>query len=142
MDVTFSKKLPRLSNGFEDLVWRVISSAHNLTVVQTVRRKPHKTFNNICTVLILSKIELGTPKSLNIQSVTSTFPLYQRGSIHNRSKFCILLIHDVILSRIKMLFSVFRLFLIKFRTYVSNKINEIVYHFFKNIKQIFNLICM
>ncbi len=29
-----------------------------------------------------------------------------------------------------------------FRSFqISNKINEIVYHFFKNIKQIFNLIC-
>jgi hypothetical protein len=47
-----SKKLPRVSDGFGILVWRVISSAHNLiTVVQTVRRKLHKTLNNICTIL-------------------------------------------------------------------------------------------
>jgi hypothetical protein len=63
------------------LMWRVISSAHNLIVVQTVHtRKLHTTLNNICTVLTLTGIELGTPKSLNIQSVMSTFPLYQRGT--------------------------------------------------------------
>jgi hypothetical protein len=65
VDMTFSKKLPRVSNGFEILVWRVISSAHNLTVVQTVRSQLHTILNNICTVLTLSRIELGTPKSLN-----------------------------------------------------------------------------
>jgi hypothetical protein len=66
-----------------DLMWRVISSAHNFAVVQTVRKKLHITLNNICTVLTLTGIELGTPKSLNIKSVMSTFPLYQRGALQN-----------------------------------------------------------
>ncbi len=77
---TFSKKVPRVSDGFGILVWWVISSAHNLTVVQTVRSKLHTTLNNICTVLTLTGIELGTPKSLNIQSVMLTFPLHHRGT--------------------------------------------------------------
>jgi hypothetical protein len=68
--MTFSKKLPRVSDGFGILVWRVISSAHNLlTVDQTVRRKLHTTLNNICTVLTLTGIELRTQKSPYIQSV-------------------------------------------------------------------------
>ncbi len=51
------------------------------------KRKLHTTLNNICTVLTLSRIELGTPKSLNIQSEMSTFPPYQRGSQENTSEF-------------------------------------------------------
>jgi hypothetical protein len=51
-----------------------------ITVFQTVRRKLHTTLKNICTVLILAGIEHRTPKSFNIQSVASTFPLYQRDS--------------------------------------------------------------
>jgi hypothetical protein len=63
---------------------RVISSVHSLmTVVQTVRRILHTTLNNICTVLILSGIELGTLKSLNIQNVMLTFPMYHRGTKKN-----------------------------------------------------------
>jgi hypothetical protein len=77
VDMTFSKKLLRVSDGFGILIWRVISSAHNLiTVVHTSRINLHTTLNNICTVLTLTGIELGTPKSLYIQSVMSTFPLY------------------------------------------------------------------
>jgi hypothetical protein len=47
VDMTFLKKLSRVSDGFGVLMWRVISSAHNLiTVVQTVRRKPLQNFKN------------------------------------------------------------------------------------------------
>jgi hypothetical protein len=74
-----SKKLPRVSDGFGMLMWRVISSAHNLAVVQTVRRKLHTTLNNICTVLTLTGIELRTSKNPYIQSVMLTFPLHHRG---------------------------------------------------------------
>ncbi len=80
-DMTFSKKLPRVSDGFGILVWRVISPAHNLiTVLQTVTRKLHTTLNNICTVLTLTGIELRTPKNPYIQSVMLTFPLHHRGT--------------------------------------------------------------
>ncbi len=81
VDMTFSKKLPRVSDGFRVLVWWVHSSAYNLTtVVQTVRRKLHTTLNNICTVLTLTGIELGTLKSPYIQSVMLTFVLYHRST--------------------------------------------------------------
>ncbi len=79
-DIPSRSKLPRVSEGCGILMWRLISSTHNLGVIQTVRRKLHTTLNNICTVLTLTWIELGTPKSLNIQSVISTFQLYQRDS--------------------------------------------------------------
>ncbi len=64
-------------------MWRVISSAHNLTV----RRKLHTTLNNICTVLTLSRIELGTPKSLNIQSVKSS--IFQQNSLFNSKNLAV-----------------------------------------------------
>ncbi len=76
-DMTFSKKLPRVSKWVWDLMWLVISSAHNLiTVVQTVRRKLPTTLNNISTFLTSTRIE----PELTSQKVMSTFPLYQRGS--------------------------------------------------------------
>ncbi len=74
------RNFPEFQMGFWDLMWLVISSAHNLTVIQTVRRKLHTTLNNICTVLTSTWIEPELPESLNIQFVMSTFPLYQRGS--------------------------------------------------------------
>ncbi len=76
------RNFPEFQMG-EILKWRVIISAHNLAVVQTMRRKLHITLNNIFTVLTLTGIEIRTPKSLNIQSVMSTFPLYQRGALQN-----------------------------------------------------------
>ncbi len=63
--------------GFRCGEW---SAQHNHTVVQTVRRKLHTTLNNIFTVLTLSRIEIGTPKSPYIQSVMLTLPLHHRGT--------------------------------------------------------------
>jgi hypothetical protein len=81
--MTFSKKLPRVSDGFGFLMWRVISSAQNLIkVVQTVRRKLRTSLINICTILTLTGIELGTPKSqhsicdVNVFTLTNSYPTY------------------------------------------------------------------
>ncbi len=58
-----------------DLMWLVISSAHNLiTVIQTVRRKLHTTLNNICMVLTLTGIELELSESQYSICDVSTAP--------------------------------------------------------------------
>jgi hypothetical protein len=57
-DIPSRRNFLEFQMGVGFLMWRVISSAHNLGVIQTVRRKLHTTLNNICTVLTLTRIEL------------------------------------------------------------------------------------
>jgi hypothetical protein len=81
--MTFSKKLSRVSNGFEILMWREISTAHNLiTVVQTVRKTSHNIEQHLYGFDINWERtqELKTLRSPYTQSVMSTLPLYQRGT--------------------------------------------------------------
>ncbi len=82
--MTFSKKVPRVSDGFGILMWRVNSSAHNLTVIQTARRKLDTILNNICTVLTLKRIEHRNlePKhsicDVNVSTVPTRFPIIEK----------------------------------------------------------------
>jgi hypothetical protein len=66
-DIPSRRNFPEFQMGLR-LMWLVISSAHNLTVIQTVRRKLHTTLNNICTVLT-------SIRDVNVSTVPTRFSI-------------------------------------------------------------------
>jgi hypothetical protein len=103
--------------GFGIWMWRVISSAPNLAVVETVRRKIQTTLNNICTVLTLTGIGTRDPKesihSICDVNVSTAPPRYPEFDKMNKKKLNYLLYWRKVELELKNLFNYWRRFILR-----------------------------